>query len=94
MWGEPQGQTIEYSVDYNVERNDRQLRGELTEDGSTTTTAKAEITKTKQEVRWTSEMEDRLVDLWQQHKCLYNISCKTYRSELTRRGVELILLLQ
>lgn len=24
---------------------------------------------------WTVEMEDQLVDLWQQHECLYNVSC-------------------
>lgn len=29
-------------------------------------------------VRWTSEMEDILVDLWQDHECLYNVSCRNY----------------
>lgn len=27
-------------------------------------------------VRWTAELEDILVDLWQDHECLYNVSSK------------------
>ena len=31
-------------------------------------------------VRWTAEMEDCLIDLWQDHECLYNVSCKDYHN--------------
>ncbi|KAF7200673.1 uncharacterized protein [Nothobranchius furzeri] len=30
--------------------------------------------------RWTSEMEDQLVGLWQQRECLYKVSCRTYHN--------------
>lgn len=36
------------------------------------------IATVKHNVRWTSEMEDRPVDLWQQNKCLYSVSCKIH----------------
>lgn len=29
---------------------------------------------------WKGEMEDQLVDLWQHHECLYNVSCKTFQT--------------
>ncbi|XP_016373045.1 uncharacterized protein LOC107712335 [Sinocyclocheilus rhinocerous] len=30
--------------------------------------------------RWTSEMEEQLVEMWQQHDCLFNVSSKLYHN--------------
>ncbi len=73
VWGEPRGQRHVWSADYHVKWNNIQSESELTEDGSITNTVMAQHKSI-----WTAEMEDQLVDLWQQQECLYNVSCKTY----------------
>ena len=65
------------SGDYHVKRNNIQSESELTEDRSITNTIMAQH---KVKWIWTTEMEDQLDDLWQQHECLYNVSCKTYQN--------------
>jgi len=27
---------------------------------------------------WTEELEDKLVDLWQEHECLYQVTASSY----------------
>ncbi|XP_041850012.1 olfactory marker protein a isoform X1 [Melanotaenia boesemani] len=34
----------------------------------------------KLKVRWTSEMENKLVELWEERECLFNVSAKSYHS--------------
>uniref|UniRef100_A0A1A8H8R2 MADF domain-containing protein n=1 Tax=Nothobranchius korthausae TaxID=1143690 RepID=A0A1A8H8R2_9TELE len=48
-----------------------------------------------QRVRWSSEMEERLVGMWQQRECLYNVSCKAYhnRNDRERSWAELAVCL-
>uniref|UniRef100_A0A1A8JEE4 MADF domain-containing protein n=3 Tax=Nothobranchius TaxID=28779 RepID=A0A1A8JEE4_NOTKU len=45
----------------------------------------------QQRGRWSSEMEERLVGMWQQRECLYNVSCKAYhnRNDRERSWAEL-----
>ncbi|TDH13772.1 hypothetical protein EPR50_G00036380 [Perca flavescens] len=31
-------------------------------------------------VRWTTELEERIVEMWQQHECLFNVSSKQYHN--------------
>jgi len=44
---------------------------------------------------WTEEVEKKLIELWKQHECLYDISCKACsdrakkRSELDRIAQEM-----
>ena len=33
---------------------------------------------------WSEELEDKLVDLWQQHECLYQVTTGSYRDRVTR----------
>nr|XP_055049237.1 uncharacterized protein LOC129434331 [Misgurnus anguillicaudatus] len=49
-----------------------------------------------QKVRWMSEMEDQLVDLWQHCECLYNVSCKEYhnRNDKERNWAEIAAALE
>ena len=75
VWGELRGQTRARSGDYHVKRNNIQSESEMMEDGSITNAVMAQH---KVKLMWTAEMEDQLVDLWQQHKCLYNVLCKTF----------------
>ena len=35
-------------------------------------------------ILWTPAMEERLVQLWQEHQCLFNISCKNYHNRLAK----------
>lgn len=44
---------------------------EMIEDGSIRNTVMAQH---KVKLMWTAEMEDQLVDLWQQHECLFNVA--------------------
>ncbi len=72
--------TDEQALCGSVERNGSQLESKQPESGSTTIAAMEAKTNMKHKVRWTSEMEDQTVNLWQQHKCLHNVSCKTLRN--------------
>ncbi|XDV47030.1 hypothetical protein PO909_016779 [Leuciscus waleckii] len=49
-----------------------------------------------QKVRWTSEMEDQLVDMWQHRECLYKVSCKEYhnRNDKERKWAEIAAALE
>ena len=73
MWGKARGQTRACSGDYHVKGNNIQSESEMKEDGSITNVVMAQH---KVKLMWTEEMEDQLVDLW--HKCLHNVSCKTF----------------
>jgi len=66
-----------HSGDYHVKLNNIQSESELTEDRSITN---AVMEQDKIKWIWTAGMEDQLVDLWQQHECLYSVSCKTYKN--------------
>ena len=35
---------------------------------------------------WTEEVEEKLIELWKQHECLYNISCKAYSDRAKKRS--------
>ena len=32
---------------------------------------------------WSEELEDKLVDLWQEHECLYQVTTGSYRDRVT-----------
>ena len=35
-------------------------------------------------VKWTKEMEDVLVELWEQHPSVFDVSCKAYHDRLAK----------
>ena len=35
-------------------------------------------------ILWTPEMEERLIQLWQEQQCLFNIVCKNYHNQLAK----------
>jgi len=37
-------------------------------------------------VSWTEELEDKLIELWQQNECLYNTRCKVYSDRVKKRS--------
>jgi len=34
---------------------------------------------------WSEDLEDKLVDLWQQYECLYQVTAGSYRDRRIRR---------
>ncbi len=69
-----------------MKQNNIQSESELTKDGSITNAVMPQHKRI-----WTAEMEDHPVNLWQQHECLYNVSCKTYLFSNLERFCEISL---
>lgn len=42
-------------------------------------------------VQWTSEMEERLVELWQEHECIYNVSSKNYHNRFEKENCWIVI---
>jgi len=36
---------------------------------------------------WTEELEEKLIELWKQHECLYDISCNAYSDRAKKPSV-------
>ena len=41
---------------------------------------------TTMEIEWTDDAEEKLIDLWQQNACLYDITSKAYSDRAKKRS--------